>query len=313
MVHGLDREIFGVARDLTISILHKPGGVVARVSPRRDGSRYFVKVKHAQPALNADASGVARSVAREAAILQALERAAPSRVRVPRLLFVDPDRGVLATSEVTGERPSDRYPVGVRWLGVGALDRDVDRIGRALRALHETDVRCETVSAAECVRRFASHVAHPSLPLSARIRARLPGAVGDLEDALARPASLVTCHNDFTLDNVVLHAAGVGILDLESVTRDRAERDIADFFVSLREFVPIALAPAIRPARLWAAFFRGYGRSIDAASMRPFILQLAVEHLIDLAVTRWRPGWLRRVHRALMIRADLALLERVLR
>jgi aminoglycoside phosphotransferase len=282
-VADVHQRLFGQPLEGTIQSWSKPGATIVRVVSPRHGS-YYVKAKRTQPALNPDPARVKQGVAHEHAALAALAGAAGAELALPRPLYMDAEAALLVTSEVPGQRLSARYGMAGRALAVALVD-DFVRIGRALRRLHDAELPPGGPGPMDILQDFDRHLDHAALDLPRRMRARLRRLAFGLD--AEQPSPAVTCHNDLTLDNVLVDDRCVSLVDLDAVHRNRPEWDFASLFASVHEFLCLVPRRHRRLDALWAAFVAGYGEPIDRSRLRPFLIRHLVHHLIDLGV-RWR-------------------------
>jgi aminoglycoside phosphotransferase (APT) family kinase protein len=272
-------------RECSIEIREKPGAIIVRVSFADPNLNYFIKLKREQPRLGSDAASIRRSLAREYDNLRKLEAAKGRCFEIPGEATLDHATSMLVTSELRGIQFSTKYSIVARMMSTRVSDilRDVSEVGRALRSLHTLKIECEAIPTSMYTARFRDHLKHPYLPCDQEVVQALRRYASRIEADLASDRPMTTCHNDFGIDNVVITANGIGLLDFESMACNRPERDLATMYGTLREFLVWgSRRPHVLPVA-WRAFTSGYGECVDVARIRPFLIEFLVNHLVDLA------------------------------
>ncbi len=289
---GADREL-GTLRQLVASpgaalVVHRP----ERRAVVRLGTDRYVKV--VRPG-------------RTAAVSLPLRRVPPDGLRVPEVLDVDDDAGLVTLGAVAGPTLLER--LGAPGPDDTALIEDTRRLGRAVRRLHDHTTRpwrplhdraAELLTARRWLEAASGHgLLDPVVwrPLLDRVGSRLPAIEG-------APSLL---HRDLHDKQVILGpGADVGLLDLDLVVHGDPALDLANLLVHLDLRSRQGICARQRAEGCASAFLEGYAP--DAALVRRIPAYAACSRLRLAGVYCFREepaslvaGLLRDVGRAISI------------
>ncbi|HEY3242203.1 MAG TPA: hypothetical protein VGM03_02540 [Phycisphaerae bacterium] len=222
--------------------------------------------------------------------LRLAETGAPA-FRVPGVVGVDLDRGLLATEWLRGHTLLEA-------LAGSDASQVIGRVVRALRSFHRTVIPAlDLLTPDDCRRRAAGalHDLSAACPaLSARLR-HLGRALHRRLRTLA-PAAPVTLHNDFHWNQIRMEPDRLTILDLERLRCGDPWIDVANYATQLRML-------AYRPehavdhqtAEAWRAeFLEQWSRGADRAANSNAFRCYSVLSLLELArgmLRHLRCGW----------------------
>lgn len=187
-----------------------------------------------------------------------------------RTVAIDVPRGLLLTTAVPGRPLSSLHRSAIfskaaretandTWRGVGrwlsrlhrhALAPVVSR-SRAAELVQETSARLEVWRRQDPARAHVAESAQVGL-------ANLEGQLAD------RPISIVLCHGDVTVGNIMVHGESVGLIDLDDMQLDMPAVDLSQAWLAIGEFGHSGLGGARfsrASAAAWvAAFEEGYAQ-----------------------------------------------------
>lgn len=323
MIRRINHEVVQTRSPFEVRYSRSGGSDVAHVRFGEGGSDYFLKVKRPRYFRMRDKEEAARiireALRREVCVLQQLAALLPfQHLDVPRLLYFDEERMALATVQVPGVGFLRAYRFRHRMLPLkdGRLRRDLRHAGAALGELHGLDVRCPDHGDGVSMEGFRSSVraGRDLYPES------LLDAVGawdqEIETLLEDPAEPILSHNDFATHNLLVREDHrIGVLDFEGVARDRPERDLATFRISLSHLaacLPSSDLRRLRSRRLWNWFLEGYDRTYSADRLRARLVRQLV---VRIENHRWSldgaSGFADRLYRSRILASDLEFLTRL--
>lgn len=250
---GADRKLIGLA-----PLLARPRATLVVHRPER---RAVVRLEGATETRYAKVVPPERAAAL-AGQLAALQQSAGSRVRIPHLRELDPERGVVVMSALPGRSVH-------ALLDDPALPDLMAAGGRALAALHGSappDGTPEHTAADEqaVVAQWLGRVAEYAPLVHSALWAHLPCVAAPL--AMAGGPS-VLLHRDFYDKQIIAAGDGsVGLLDFDTLATGEAALDLANALVHL-ELRSIQRGwPVARARRAAAGLLHGYRP--DSATMR---------------------------------------------
>lgn len=284
-------------------ISRRINSVTAEVSTG-GGARLVVKKQQPHPVL----SPAERARGEYRALVAVREALNSEELTVPRVRHFDEQGAIIVMERARGRSLEELYPAAAR--DAGSLDRltaGLRGAGRWLAALQRNTTRQaggaamvrETVAAAVAdVERLAAGEA-----MVRRQVARLVDGLAALESRmLAAPPPVTGHHGDFFAANVFFDGRRVTVIDLEGFRDGLPAEDIAYFL--LRSEL-LARRFRIR-ADLEAPFLDGYGRPVDAASLRLFTVTKGLRTLANgIGLDHPLPQriWLRRSVFGIVLRA----------
>jgi aminoglycoside phosphotransferase (APT) family kinase protein len=243
-------------------------GLVLRVE--QDTQRMVVKQSRPQLRTRDEWFSDLERIYREQDVMELLQPLLPEGV-VPRVLFADRSRYVLVM---------EHAPIDARsWkeqLLAGQIDLDTARLaGRILGLIHEATAQRRDDLAALAERRVFVQLRVD--PFYRRVQERRP-EVADLvapliDELMTRREAL--CHGDFSPKNLLVHDAGLTLVDYETAHLGEPAMDLGFFFSHL------VLKAFHRPAehgrflRLIDTAWQGY----SGQSEKPDLLQRGLGHL----------------------------------
>jgi predicted glycosyltransferase/Ser/Thr protein kinase RdoA (MazF antagonist) len=224
----------------------------------------------------------ADDTAERTAAVHAALRAGADRLRVPRVLGLDPQRRALATEALEGAT--------LAALGPDAAPEDLGRLGAALATLHAAPPPPGLP--------VFDRVAPSQLGLAAELVARARPDAAAAARALAAPpsaAEAVCLHGDVNRKNAILGPDGVGLVDLDDVRLGPAAADLGSLLAGLAyQRIVGALPPTVARA-LAHALLGGYAdvRPVpEPAALRWHTAAALLAERALRAVTRLRPAGL---------------------
>ena len=221
------------------------------------------------------ASGLLRATRALLATHQAVARAGPGALTVPRPVRLDTRRRLLYLEELPG-RPLDEA------LPQVGLTEAMNRLGTLNRRLQELPVRGLRVRKGTGDWLAASNVAATQIGLLVPSSARQANA---LYDGLLRTApgdgELLFCHGDFVPSQVLCHSSGWSVIDLDDGHYGDPIAEAAALYAALpHELGLTAGASELARQTYLEAYLQQAGQPLDTARWQWF---LAVAELLLLA------------------------------
>ena len=200
-------------------------------------------------------------------------------LRVPAAIMQDSDPGILLMERIAG-RPLDG-------LDPSPSAESFERVGRALRELHESGVDLGRPLG------LADHIAQlirPSLDALAEWDVDTRHLVGRFLEAAARLDRIVTpiapIHRDFQLRQLFEDGGAVGVVDWDDCGTGDPAFDVAYFATYLRNHLGVQAAQAGIEA-----FFRGYAPSDETRSRLPVYEAFNYLRRACRRIRLREPGW----------------------
>lgn len=285
LIEEINAQMFDQPCAFRIRSYEKPGSTIVHVLFKDPANSYHIKIKRPQARLGSDTEATRRALEREHANLCELNRVQPTAFAIPRPIFFSRDRLILATSTVPGQAFLRKHSLLTRLMPSWAtgLADDLERVGRALRALHDLDLPFSKIPEEDYTERFNTNIASPIMPLPEHLQRSLSEYGACMTAGMRERDGMKSCHNDFTTHNLLVAPEHIAVLDFDGLAQNHPERDFATLYTSMLDMLPHLPTRDRRMRTLWSHVCRGYGRTITVGQMGPFLIDALVAHVLELS------------------------------